>query len=171
MAVFGQQDLQQDLLGEWAERSGRRPAGCVSSDVDGLRFAFYGRTSTCRHQHGVTSAAWQRDAAEHTIGGYGVVVAEYFDAGCSRRVPWARRRSAAALLAAIEAEDRGFDAVVVGEYERAFTDDQFARLLPLFERCGVQVWLPEAGGRFDAADPRHQALMTMLGAQSQREVL
>lgn len=30
----------------------------------------------------------------------------------------------------------------------------------------VEVWLPEAGGRFDADDPRHQALMTMLGAQS-----
>jgi hypothetical protein len=35
-----------------------------------------------------------------------------------------------ALLAALADPDRGFDAVVVGEYERAFCGDQLARLAP-----------------------------------------
>ncbi|MCX2729442.1 recombinase family protein [Saccharopolyspora sp. NFXS83] len=171
MVVNGHQGARDVLVG-WAEhvhgRNARPTAGRVS---EGLRFAFYGRTSTRRHQHGVTSAAWQRDAAVCAIAGQGRIVAEYFDVGCSRRLPWRRRPRAAALLAALDDAGRGFDAVVIGEYERAFTDDQFARLLPVFEGRGVEVWLPEAGGRFDAGDPRHQALMTMLGAQAQREVL
>ncbi|GAA2559913.1 hypothetical protein GCM10010210_37750 [Pseudonocardia hydrocarbonoxydans] len=33
------------------------------------------------------------------------------------------------------------------------------------------MWLPEAGGPVDLDDPMHQALVTVLGAQSQREVL
>ncbi|QUH05987.1 recombinase family protein [Saccharopolyspora erythraea] len=136
-----------------------------------MRFAFYGRTSTRRHQHRATSAAWQREAAEHTITGHGTIVAKYFDTGCSRRLPWARRPRAAALLAALDNPDRAFEAIVVGEYERAFTGNQFAHLLPLLERHGMQLWLPEAAGPFHADNPNHQALMTMLGAQSHREVL
>ncbi|MEV0084876.1 hypothetical protein [Saccharopolyspora sp. NPDC050642] len=30
-------------------------------------------------------------------------------------------------------------AIVVGEHEIAFSDNKFARMLPLFERCDVQV--------------------------------
>ncbi|MFI0470180.1 recombinase family protein [Saccharopolyspora sp. 5N102] len=74
-------------------------------------------------------------------------------------------------MAALGDQDRGFDAIVVGEYERAFSDNQFARMLPLFERHNVQVWFTEVGGPVQADNPNHQALMTMLGAQSQREVL
>jgi site-specific DNA recombinase len=75
------------------------------------------------------------------------------------------------LLAAITGPGRPFDAIVVGEYERAFAADQFERMVPLFERCAVRVWLPEVGGPVDLGDPMHRALMVMLGAQSQREVL
>lgn len=35
----------------------------------------------------------------------------------------------------------------------------------------VQVWLPEADGPINPADPAHQALMMRLGHQSEREVL
>jgi site-specific DNA recombinase len=163
-----------DLLDRWVQRAHHRTRRHQSRGDDTqtrVRFAFYGRTSTRHHQHQATSAAWQRDAAETTIAGHGVIVAEYFDTGCSRRLPWTRRPRAAALLAALANDNRGFDAIVVGEYERAFTDNQFTRLLPLLEHHDVQVWLPEAGGRFNAANPAHQALMTMLGAQSHREVL
>ena len=45
------------------------------------------------------------------------------------------------------------------------------RLTALFERAGVQMWLPEAGGRWEREDPVAQALVMVLGAQSQREVL
>lgn len=54
--------------------------------MEGLRFAFYGRTSTVEFQDRETSLRWQREVAEETIGGRGVVVAEYFDEACSRRL-------------------------------------------------------------------------------------
>jgi DNA invertase Pin-like site-specific DNA recombinase len=100
-----------------------------------------------------------------------VIVAEFFDVGYSRRLPWAKRPQAAALLAALVDPERGLDAVVVGEYERAFYGDQSRHLATVFERHGVQLWLPEAQGRVDYRDPTHQALMMLLGAQSRREVL
>jgi hypothetical protein len=60
--------------------------------------------------------------AEDAIDGQGVIVAEYFDVGCSRRLPWPMRPEAARLLADADlaSPDREFDAIVVGEYERAF---------------------------------------------------
>jgi hypothetical protein len=38
------------------------------------------------------------------------------------------------------------------EYERAFYGAQYALMAPLFERYGVQLWLPEAGGLMDGAE-------------------
>ena len=49
-------------------------------------------------------------------------------------------------MQAVEDPDRGFDAIVVGEFERAFCRDQFVQMLPWFTAHGVAVWLPEAGG-------------------------
>jgi DNA invertase Pin-like site-specific DNA recombinase len=136
-----------------------------------VRFAFYGRTSTLAHQNLQTSRGWQREAAEGLVAGHGSIVAEFFDAGCSRRVPWQGRPQARALLAALADPNRVFDAVVVGEYERAFAAGQLEALVPEFQRHGVAVWLPEAGGPVEFGSPLHQALVTVLGAQSQREVL
>ncbi|MEV4139870.1 Dyp-type peroxidase domain-containing protein [Dactylosporangium sp. NPDC049742] len=90
--------------------------------------------------------------------------------GCRRRLPWRDRPNAALLLAAIADSDRGFDAVVVGEYERAFDGDQVLSLLPLFEQHGVQLWLPEAHGPVNSAEPARRASLMLLGAQSKREV-
>ena len=50
----------------------------------------------------------------------GVIVAEFFDVGQSRSLPWKRRPEASALLEALRRPDRGFEAVVVGEPARAF---------------------------------------------------
>jgi site-specific DNA recombinase len=41
---------------------------------------------------------------------------------------------------------RGWDAIVIGEYERAFYGSQYALIAPLFEHYGIQLWMPEAGG-------------------------
>jgi len=99
--------------------SGLRHRRCRGVDVvdPWSRFAFYGRMSTEEYQDRETSSRWQRQVAEETIAGRGVIVAEYFDV-CSRRLPWCERPAATALLKATA--DRLFDAVVVGEYERAF---------------------------------------------------
>jgi site-specific DNA recombinase len=139
--------------------------------IAGLRFAFYGRTSTAEFQDPVTSRAWQREMAESVIVGHGVIASEYFDVGCSRRVPWARRPRAAALLERVQGVGCGFDAVVVGEFERAFTDRQFHEVAALLAVHGVAAWLPEVGGPVNLADPDHRVLMQVLAAQSQREVV
>ncbi len=107
-----------DVLALWAERTGRRRAGVAGRG--GLRFAFYGRVSTEDWQEPVTSRARQREQAGVLVAGHGTIVAEFFDSAASRTLPWARRPQAAALVAALADPDRGWDAIVIGEYERAF---------------------------------------------------
>jgi site-specific DNA recombinase len=78
----------------------------------------------------VTSRARQRGQAAARVAGHGRIVAEFFDAGYSRTLAWARRPQAAALVAALADPDRGWDAVVIGEYERAFYGSQYASMAP-----------------------------------------
>jgi hypothetical protein len=153
-----------DVLAGWLDRaqsSSRRARQTAGRErpVAGLRFAFYGRVSTVRFQDVRSSRGWQRQVAGDLIVGRGSIEAEFFDPGCSRRRSWAERPRAGALLAAIAGPARRFDAIVVGEYERAFAGDQLIRLLPMLDRYGVQLWLPEAGGPVNMADPAHQALV------------
>ena len=117
----------RDVLQSWIAARGprRRVAEPPDVVVPGVRFAFYGRTSTAEFQDPVTSRAWQREVAAALVAGHGTIMAEFFDVGCSRRVSWERRPEAAALLKQAQGVDRYFDAVVVGEFERAFTDCQF----------------------------------------------
>jgi hypothetical protein len=150
-----------DTLILWAERSGRR--GASEPGRGGLRFAFYGRVSTEDYQDPVTSRARQRDQAAALVAGFGLIVAEFFDVGWSRVLPWARRPQAAALLAAMADPDREFDAIVIGEYERAFYGSQYALMAPLFEHYGVQLWMPEAGGRVNFHSEGDEQMMTALG--------
>ena len=152
----------------WAERTGRRwPAGRGGGL---LRFAFYGRVSTEDHQDPVTSRARQRGQAAALVAGRGPIVAEFFDIGQSRALAWARRPQAAALVAALADPDRGWEAVVVGEYERAFYGGQYSAMAPLFEHYGVQLWTPEVGGRAGAGVEDHEQTMLALGNQSKREI-
>jgi site-specific DNA recombinase len=164
------------LLTDWADdqRRARRRArrgSAAPAARGGLRFAFYGRVSTQDFQDPESSRAWQRSVADEVISGKGSVVAEFFDHGYSRRTAWPDRPQAAVLLTALADPERGFDAVVVGAYERAFFGDQLIQLLPLLAQHGVQLWLPETNGPVDGADPTHQALIVLLGTQSKREVL
>ncbi len=157
-----------DVLASWAERSGRRrPTEAVRG---GLRFAFYGRVSTEDYQDPVTSRARQLGQAAALVARHGQITAEYFDAGQSRVLPWARRPQAAALLAAMADPGRGFDAIVIGEYERAFYGSQYALMTPLLEHYGIQLWLPEAGGPVDLSGEGHEEAMLALGVQSKREI-
>jgi len=156
------------MLASWAEGLGRgrteaRGRGC-------LRFAFYGRVSTEDWQDPVTSRARQLQQAVMLIGGRGVIVAEFFDAGQSRVLPWARRPRAAALVAKLADPDRGWDAIVIGEYERAFYANQYALMAPLFEHYGISLWMPEVGGRVDWHAEDHEQTMLALGLSSKREI-
>ena len=104
------------------------------------------------------------------VRGHGQVVAEFFDAGQSRTIAWGRRPQAAALVALLADPGRGWDAIVIGEYERAFYGSQYAAMAPLLEHYGVQLWMPETGGRVDYASEHDEQTMTMLGLSSKREV-
>ena len=158
----------RESLVAWAARSGRPQAtGLVCG---GLRFAFYGRVSTEDWQDPVTSRARQREQAGALVRGHGQIVAEFFDAGQSRTVAWGRRPEAASAGRGAGGPDRGWDAIVVGEYERAFYGSQYAAMAPLFEHYGVQLWMPEAGGRVDFASEHDEQAMTVLGLSSKREV-
>lgn len=159
-------------LTTWAA-AGQRPQRLPSGRdpvVAGVRFAFYGRVSTAEYQDADSSRGWQRDSAHEVIAGRGRIVTEYFDVGYSRTVPWTKRPEAARLLAAAANPDRGFDAIIVGEAERAFSGTQLLRLSPGLAAHGVQVWLPEFDGPVDPADPSHRALIMQLGERSRREV-
>jgi hypothetical protein len=135
-----------------------------------LRFAFYGRVSTEDWQDPVTSRARQLQQAVMLAAGVGVIAAEFFDIGESRELPWARRPQAAALVAQLADPERGWDAVVVGEYERAFYGNQYASMAPLFEHYGVSLWMPEVGGQVDWHAEDHEQTMVALGLSSKREI-
>jgi hypothetical protein len=47
---------------------------------------------------------------------------------------------------------------------------QYASVARLFEHYGVQLWMPEMGGRVDFASERDEQAMTVLGLSSKREV-
>ena len=161
-AVTGQEQSEGSLLA-WAERTGRRQAAQPGRGA--LRFAFYGRVSTEDYQDPVTSRARQLGQAGALLAGHGQIVAHFFDIGQSRTMAWARRPQAAALVAALADPDRGWDAIVIGEYERAFYGSQYAAMAPLFEHHGVQLWMPEAGGRVDYASEHDEQVMTVLGCR------
>jgi DNA invertase Pin-like site-specific DNA recombinase len=163
-----------DLFAAWLDRStahsrarGRHPQGADSS----LRFAFYGRISTDGYQDPASSRLWQYDTAVALTTRHGRIVAEYFDVGYSRNLPWHQRPQGAELLRHASQPGRRFDAVVVGEYERAFVGRQALQIIPYLQSHGVAVWLPEIGGPVDSTDPTHRALLMLLGHQSEREVL
>ena len=157
-----------DVLAVWAEGTGRRRA--AGRARGSLRFAFYGRVSTEDHQDPVTSLARQREQAGSLVAGHGQIVAEFFDIGQSRALAWARRPQAATLVAALADPDRGWDAIVIGEYERAFYGGQYSLMVPLFEHYGVQLWTPEVGGRIDFHAEDHEQTMLALGLSSKREI-
>ncbi|MFD8726300.1 hypothetical protein ACFV2H_52515 [Streptomyces sp. NPDC059629] len=116
------------------------------------------------------SQAWQLLDVQAQASGHGRIVAEYFDVGRSRTVPWARKPQAAALLAAMADPDRDFDTVIVGSGERAFYGNQFAPMAPLFEHYGVGMWVPELGGAIDPQIACQEEPMTVLGILSKREI-
>src|ERR1700683_1258119 len=155
-------------LAEWAERSAPRREG---GPVHGRRrFVFYGRVSTEDWQDPVMARARQREQAEALVRGHGQIVAELFDVGESRTVAWARRPQSAALVTQLADPDRGWAAVVIGEDGLAFYGSQYAAMAPLFEHYGVQLWMPEVGGRVDYASEHDEKTMTGLGLSSKREI-
>ncbi|GAA2039418.1 recombinase family protein [Catenulispora yoronensis] len=137
---------------------------------NGLRFAFYGRVSTEDNQDPEASRNWQKSRALTLIEpAGGVIVAEFFDIGMSRSLPWKRRPKANDLLAALTDPNRGFDAVVIGEPQRAFYGSQYSMTMPVFTHYGVGLWVPEVGGAVDPDSEAHDLIMSVFGGMSKGE--
>lgn len=154
--------LLDDLMG--VRRRSSAPA------AGGGRLAFYGRCSTEDNQDPETSRAWQlSNAAKFVEPAGGQVVAEFFDIGQSRSVPWDRRDQARLLLAELRDPHRGWTGVVVGEGTRCWFGNQFSLVAPRLAAYGVSLWVPELGGRFDDRNPSHKMLMSLLGGMSESE--
>jgi site-specific DNA recombinase len=134
-----------------------------------IRFAFLGRVSTEDLQDPVASRRWQLARAEALVAGHGRIVAEFFDVGQPRAVSWLRRPESARLLEALEDRGRGFDAVVVGEPQRVFYDNQFGLVFPLFVHFEVALWVPEVGGALDPDSEAHCLIMSVYAGMSRAE--
>jgi site-specific DNA recombinase len=134
------------------------------------RFAFYGRVSTEDQQDPASSRQWQMARATSLIDPHGGnVVTEFFDIGQSRSLPWKRRPEATLLLEALARPDRGFDAVVIGEPARAFYGNQFGLTFPVFVHYGVELWVPEVGGKVEPDSDAHDLVMSLYGGMSKGE--
>jgi DNA invertase Pin-like site-specific DNA recombinase len=81
----------------------------------------------------------------------------------------ARRPEAARLLADCARSDRGFDAIVIGEPQRAFAGSQYGLTAPLLWHHGVGLWVPEVGGRVDPDSEAHDLVMSLFGGLSKAE--
>jgi site-specific DNA recombinase len=132
-------------------------------------FAFCGRVSTEDQQDPESSRGWQLARARALTAPHGEIVAEYFDVGQSRSLPWKRRPEASRLLDSLKDPRRGFDAVVIGEPHRAFYGNQFSLTFPLFEHYGVALWVPEVGGPIDPTSEAHDLIMSVFGGMSKGE--
>ncbi|MGH9071202.1 MAG: recombinase family protein [Acidimicrobiales bacterium] len=135
-----------------------------------MRFAFYGRVSTEDAQDPEASLGWQLRRSNALIEpAGGAIVAQFFDVGQSRSVPWPRRPEASRLLQSLKDDQRGFSAVVIGEPQRAFYGNQFSLTFPVLTHYGVQLWVPEVGGAVDPGSEAHDMVMTLFGGMSKSE--
>lgn len=65
--------------------------------------------------------------------------------------------------------ERRFDAVVIGEPQRAFYGNQFGLTFPVFVHYGIELWVPEVGGAVDPGSEAHDLVMTLYGGMSKGE--
>lgn len=134
-----------------------------------IRFAFAGRVSTEDQQDPEASRNWQLARAQALIAQRGEIVTQFFDVGQSRSIPWKRRPEASRLLDALKDPGCGFDAVVIGEPQRAFYGNQFGLTFPVFVHYGMQLWVPEIGGPIDPESEAHDLIMSVFGGMSKGE--
>jgi hypothetical protein len=132
--------------------------------------AFYGRCSTEDNQDPETSRSWQLGNAQKFVEPLGGrVVAEYFDISQSRSVPWERRDVALQLPSELKNPNRGWAGVIVREGTRCWFGNQFSLTAPRFAAYGVDLWVPELGGKFEECNLSHRMLMSVLGGMSESE--
>lgn len=140
------------------------------STAPALAFAAYIRTSTDDQQSPEDSRRWQLDTATRLVVlAGGVIVATYHDIDVTRELPWARRPEASRVLADAANPARGWTALVIAEPQRAFSGGQFQLVFPQLTHYGIELWVPELGGRIDPDSEGHEMLMGLFGGLSKAE--
>jgi len=135
-----------------------------------LLCAAYIRTSTDDQQSPDDSKRWQLDIARRLIGpAGGEIVAVYHDIDVTRELPWTRRPEASRLLEDVADPRRGWSALVIAEPQRAFSGGQFQLVFPQLTHYGVDLWVPELGGRINPDSEGHEMLMSLFGGLSKAE--
>ena len=67
------------------------------------------------------------------------------------------------VLRRVHAQERPFPGT------RWWFGNQFSLIAPRFAGYGVDLWVPELGGKLDARNPSHKMLMSVLGGMSESE--
>src|SRR4029077_19068172 len=73
------------------------------------------------------------------------------------------------LLADCARKDRGFTALVIAEPQRPFAGTQDGLTAPILWHHGVELWVPEVGGRIDPDSEAHDLVMSLFGGLSKAE--
>jgi site-specific DNA recombinase len=134
-----------------------------------IRFALSARTSTDDLQDPADSLRWQTDVAARLVAPHGEIVTTYHDIDKSRSLPWDRRPEASRILADLKDHNRGWDALVIAEPQRAFSGTQFEGILFQFAHYGVGLWVPELGGAVDINNDGHYMALSNYGTMSRAE--
>jgi site-specific DNA recombinase len=134
-----------------------------------IRFALSARTSTDDLQDPADSLRWQTDTALRLVAPHGEIVMTYHDVDKSRSLPWERRPEATRILRDLRNPNRGWDALVIAEPQRAFSGTQFEGILLQFAHYGVGLWIPELGGPVDINNDGHYMALSNYGTMSRAE--
>jgi DNA invertase Pin-like site-specific DNA recombinase len=134
-----------------------------------IRFALSARTSTDDLQDPADSLRWQTDVAARLVAPHGEIVTTYHDIDKSRSLPWDRRPEASRILRDLKDMNRGWDALVIAEPQRAFSGTQFEGILFQFAHYGVGLWVPELGGAVDINNDGHYMALSNYGTMSRSE--
>jgi site-specific DNA recombinase len=119
----------------------------------------------------VTSRARQPQQAAMLVSGHGVITAEFFDTGESRTLQWARRPQATALVAQLADPGRGWDAVVIGEYEPAFYGSQYASMARCSSTTAFRCGCRKSGAGRTGAPKTTRDHVLALGLSSERGII
>jgi DNA invertase Pin-like site-specific DNA recombinase len=136
------------------------------------KFAFYARVSTAQEhgfQEAQSSLDWQQSRATSLIKEQGEIVATYFDIDERRATPFIRRAKGREIIKELQEGTNQWNALVVGEVKRVFSGSQLEDVYPLLERRGVELWIPEIGGRYDGANLGHRLLLALEGIMGKNE--
>jgi DNA invertase Pin-like site-specific DNA recombinase len=133
------------------------------------RFALSARTSTDDLQDPADSLRWQMATAARLIAPHGEIVTVYHDIDKSRSLPWDRRPEASRTLRDLKNPERGWDALVIAEPQRAFSGTQFEGILFQFAHYRVPLWVPELGGPVDIDNDGHYMALSNYGTMSRAE--